>query len=70
VGQDPRGIAGTGRCGQDRSVSLGAADYEQQLQIKAPSAGHRTPSAPRLARAVGLRVARFLDPAIDRAVED
>ncbi len=58
VGQDPRGIAGTGRVAQDRSVSLGAADDQQQLQIEAPSAGHRAPSAPHLAGVVALRVAR------------
>ncbi len=69
MGQDPRGIAGTGRVGQDRSVSLGAADDEQQLEIEAPSAGHRAPSAPHLAGVVALRVARPLDPVIDRGVE-
>jgi hypothetical protein len=69
VGQDPRGIAGIGRVDEDRSVSLGAADDEQQLEIEAPSAGHRAPSAPRLAGVVALRVARPLDPVIDRRVE-
>jgi hypothetical protein len=57
------------RVDEDRSVSLGAADDEQQLQIEAPSAGHRVPSAPRLAGVVALRVARSLDPVIDRGVE-
>jgi hypothetical protein len=69
VGQDPRGVAGLGRFGQDRSVSLGAADDQQQLEIEAPSAGHRTPSAPHLAGVVALRVARPLDPVIDRGIE-
>jgi hypothetical protein len=45
MGQDPRGIAGIGRVDEDRSVSLGAADDQQQLQIDALSAGHRAPSA-------------------------
>jgi hypothetical protein len=69
MGQDPRGIAGIGRVDEDRSVSLGAADDQQQLQIEAPSAGHRAPSAPHLAGVVALRVARSLDPVIDRGVE-
>ena len=69
MGQDPRGIAGIGRVDEDRSVSLGAADDQQQLQIEAPSAGHRTPSAPHLAGVVALRVARPLDPVIDRVDE-
>ena len=69
VGQDPRGIAGLGRVGQDRSVSLGVADDQQQLQIEASSAGHRAPSAPHLAGVVALRVARPLDPVIDREVK-
>jgi hypothetical protein len=66
VGQDPRGLAGIGRVDEDGSVSLGAADDQQQLQIQALSAGHRAPSAPRLAGVVALKVARPLDPVIDR----
>jgi hypothetical protein len=50
-------------------VSFGAADDQQQLQIDAPSAGHRAPSALRPAGVVALRVARPLDPVIDRGVE-
>ncbi len=69
VGQDPRGIAGIGRFAQDCSVSLGAADDQQQLEIEALSAGHRTPSAPRLAGVVALSAARPLDPVIDRGAE-
>jgi hypothetical protein len=52
------------------SLSLGAATDEQQLEVEAPSAGHRAPSAPRLAGVVALRAARPLDPVIDRGVED
>jgi hypothetical protein len=54
---------------EDRSVSLRAADDQQQLQFEAPSAGHRAPSALRPAGVVALRVARPLDPVIDRGVE-
>ncbi len=51
-------------------MSLGAANDEQQLEIEAPSAGHRAPSAPRLAGVVALRApARPLDRVIDRGVE-
>ncbi len=50
-------------------MSLGAADDQQQLQINALSAGHPAPSAPRLAGVVALRVARPLDPVIDRGIE-
>ncbi len=69
VGQDPRGIPGIGRFGQDRGESLGAANDQQQLKIEALSAGHRAPSAPRLAGVVALKVARSLDPVIDRGAE-
>ena len=31
------------------SLPLGAANREQQLEVEAPSAGHRSPSAPRRA---------------------
>ena len=51
------------------SLPLGAANDEQQLEIETPSAGHRAPSAPRLAGVVALRVTRPLDPVIDRGVE-
>jgi hypothetical protein len=51
------------------SLPLGAANDQQQLEIEAPSAGHRAPSAPRLAGVVAPRVARPLDPMIDRGVQ-
>ena len=57
------------RAAAQLSLPLGAANDEQQLEIEAPSAGHRAPSAPRLAGMVALRVARSLDPVIDRGVE-
>jgi hypothetical protein len=50
-------------------LSLGAANDEQQLEVEAPSAGHRAPSAPRPAGVVALRATRPLDPVIDRGVE-
>jgi hypothetical protein len=51
------------------SLPLGAANDEQQLEVEAPSAGHRAPPAPRLAGVVALRLACPLDPVVDRGVE-